>query len=251
MLPKRLITDFDTKLIGGKARDYLNSLRIHVNAAPSNRQDRNGLADRHWQTMTAMARSWLASAELPAKFWYYAVKRAAEVCNYFPAAVRQERIGNSYLGKFENQTIPMIAVGRCSNSNGLLFYNPENGTFVSSVDYKFQMHTTSGTDFNYKYQAGTFIYRIDETNSIFAPTFKVDSQVLVHTHSPPSLATIIGIPMYQSPNIYTVKFRDGSVSEYTVDLLSAAPEGSNISSTLLPKWIQGGCQCYFVFRAYV
>jgi hypothetical protein len=31
-----------------------------------------------------MARNWLASAELPAKFLFYAVKRAAEVCNYFP-----------------------------------------------------------------------------------------------------------------------------------------------------------------------
>jgi len=78
--PKRFISDFDTKLIGGKPREYLNRLKFHVNAAPPNRQDRNG----HWQTMTAMARNWLASAELPAKFWYYAVKRAAEVCNYFP-----------------------------------------------------------------------------------------------------------------------------------------------------------------------
>ncbi len=83
-VPKRVISDFDTKLIGGKAREYLNSLLIHVNAAPSHRQDRNGLAERHWQTMTSMARNWLASAELPAKFWFYAVKRAAEVCNYFP-----------------------------------------------------------------------------------------------------------------------------------------------------------------------
>jgi len=74
MLPKRLITDFDTKLIGGKARDYLNSFKIHVNAAPSNHQDRNVLAEHHWQTMTAMPHSWLASAELPAKFWFYAVK---------------------------------------------------------------------------------------------------------------------------------------------------------------------------------
>jgi len=35
-VPKRLLTDFDLKLIGGKARDYLNSLLVHVNAAPSN-----------------------------------------------------------------------------------------------------------------------------------------------------------------------------------------------------------------------
>jgi hypothetical protein len=31
---KRLISDFDTKLIGGVTREYLNSLLIHVNAAP-------------------------------------------------------------------------------------------------------------------------------------------------------------------------------------------------------------------------
>ncbi len=68
ILPKRLISDFDTKLIGGKARDHLNSLNIHVNAAPANRQDKNGLVERHWQTMVAMARNWLASAELPASF---------------------------------------------------------------------------------------------------------------------------------------------------------------------------------------
>jgi hypothetical protein len=31
-----------------------------------------------------MARNWLLSAELPAKFWFFAVKRASEICNYFP-----------------------------------------------------------------------------------------------------------------------------------------------------------------------
>jgi hypothetical protein len=98
--------------------------------------------------MVAMARGWLASAELPATFWYYAVKRAAEICNYFPiqledgawstplelahatkpdlrvlfkmfglAAVRRERVGDSKLGKFDSQSVPMIAVGRCSTSN--------------------------------------------------------------------------------------------------------------------------------------
>ncbi len=157
--PRRLISDFDTKLIGGKAREYLNSLKIHINAAPANCQDPNGLAECHWQTMVAMARGWLTSAQLPATFWYYAVKRAAKICNYFPiklengtwstpldlaheskpdlrvlfqmfglAAVHRERIGDSTLGKFTSQSIPMIAVGRCPNSTGLLFYNPVNST---------------------------------------------------------------------------------------------------------------------------
>jgi hypothetical protein len=55
--PRRLISDFDTKLIGGQAREYLNSLKIHVNAAPAYHQDKNGLVERHWQTLVAMARN--------------------------------------------------------------------------------------------------------------------------------------------------------------------------------------------------
>ena len=269
--PRRLITDFDTKLIGGKAREYLNTLKIHVNAAPANRQDRNGLVERHWQTMVAMARGWLASAELPALFWYFAVKRAAEICNYFPMrldndtwstkielahgskpdlhvlfkmfglAVRRERIGDSKLGKFDSQSVPMIAVGRCSTSNGLLFYNPVNSTFVSSVDYKFQPNTTSGSHFGYKYQSGTFFYRLDETNSIFSPKFTLDSKVYIHTHSPPPIAQIVGLPTYDSPHVYTVAFQDGSLSEYTDDMMSAAPVLNHWTvPSLLPRWIKEG-----------
>jgi len=273
--PRRLISDFDLKLIGGKAREYLNSLLIHVNAAPSSRQDKNGLAERHWQTILAMARNWLASAELPASFWFYAVRRAAEVCNYFPykletgtyttpfelvhkakpdlrvlfpmfglAAVRRDRIGDTTLNKFEPQSTFMIAVGRCQQSNGLQFYNPANGTFVSSIDYKFQLHSTSGAHFNYKYQPGVFIYRLDETTAIFTPKFTLDSDVLVHTHSPPSRAKIIGIPSYDRPDIYTVLFADGTIAEYSDNnnILEAAPttvSSSQIQSSF-PAWIQSG-----------
>ena len=272
--PHRLITDFDLKLIGGKAREYLNGLLIHVNAAPSLRQDKNGLAERHWQTMVSMARNWLASAELPASFWFYAVRRAAEICNYFPskldsgkfitpfelvhhqkpdlrvlfpmfglAAVRRERVGDSKLSKFDAQSIPMIAVGRCQQSNGLQFYNPSNGTFVSSVDYRFQPYTTSGTRFGYKYQPGTFIYRLDESNSVFTPKYNLDSSVLIHTHSPPHKARIIGIPSYDKPNVYTVVFADGSIAEYddTDNLIELIPDVPTTEpSNLLPNWIQNG-----------
>jgi hypothetical protein len=268
-VPRRLISDFDLKLIGGKAQDHLNQLLVHVNAAPASRQDRNGLAKCHWQTVTAMARNWLASAELPGKFLFLAVKHAAEVCNYFPlkidnthwvtplelaygvkpdlrllfkvfgiAAVCCEIIGDSRLGKFDSQSIPMIAVGHCPNSTGLQFYNPANGTFVSSIDYKFQHHVTNCAYFGMKYQPGSFSYRLDESTSVFAPVFNIDSSVYVHTHSPPSVPTVIGIPTYSAPNIYTVAFKDGSISEYTTDLLSAVDVSS--SPSLLPPWIKDG-----------
>ncbi len=154
-----------------------------MNAAPSHRQDKNGLAERHWQTMVSMAQNWLASAKLPSTFWFYAVRHAAEACNYFPcrledgsyttpfklvhktkpdlrvlfklfslATVRRERIGDDKLTKFEAHSLPMIAIGCCPTSNGIQFYNPINSTFVSSIDYKFQHYTASGTGFGYSYQ---------------------------------------------------------------------------------------------------
>jgi hypothetical protein len=188
--------------------------------------------------MIAMARYWLTSAKLPASFWFYVVKSAAEVCNYFPlkmengqwttplelahqskpdlhllfrmfslAAVRHERHGDNTLNKFESQSTLMIAIGLCLLSNGLQFYNPKNGSFDSSIDYKFQSHVTSGTYFGLKYQPGTFIYRLDESSSIFEPKFNIDSSVYVYMHCAPSSATIIGIPTYTTPDIYTVVLR--------------------------------------------
>jgi hypothetical protein len=58
-----------------------------VNAVPSYHQDKNGLAERHWQTMITMPRSRLTSAELPLSFWFYAA-HCAEVCNYFLTSSR-------------------------------------------------------------------------------------------------------------------------------------------------------------------
>jgi hypothetical protein len=42
-VPRHLFSDFDLKLIVGKAQEYLNSLLVHVNAAPSYHQDKNGI----------------------------------------------------------------------------------------------------------------------------------------------------------------------------------------------------------------
>jgi hypothetical protein len=49
-------------------------------------------------------------------------------------AVRREKVGDSSLNKFESQSIPMIAIGRCQQSNGLQFYNPVSSTFVFATN---------------------------------------------------------------------------------------------------------------------
>jgi hypothetical protein len=137
----------------------------------------------------------------------------------------------------------MICVGCCPNSDGLLFYNPENGTFISSIDYVFLNNSTSGARFGYTYQPGLFIYKLDETTTIHQPKFTLDSEVYVHTHSPPHMAKIVGIPTYARPHVYTVLFADGSLSEYSDqdNILEARPT-CLVSSTcsLLPHWIKNG-----------
>jgi hypothetical protein len=87
------------------------------------------------------SKAWLTSAELPPSFWFYAVRHAAEVCNYFSfhlnegtittlfelvhkkmdhrvlfkifgyAAVHRKCIGDSTLNKFDSDSIPIIAIG--------------------------------------------------------------------------------------------------------------------------------------------
>jgi hypothetical protein len=159
------------------------------------------------------------------------------------AAVQRERVGDTALSKFEPQSTPMIAVGCCPNSDGLQFYNPVNNTIVSSIDYTFLPNTTCGTKFGYSYQPVVFIYRLDETTTIYQPEFPLDSTVLVHTHSPPHVAKVIGLPSYDRPNIYTVLFADGSISEYSdrSNILEASSSHDAIKSvSLLPSWIQNG-----------
>jgi hypothetical protein len=158
--PTRLVTNVYINFIGGKSREYLNSILIHINAVPSHLQDKNGLAEHHWQTMISMACNWLVTAST---FWFYAVQHAAEVCNYFLfklkdgsytspfelalrskpdlrvlfklfglTAVKRECIGETTLNNFKSQSIPMTAVGHSLNSNGIQFYNPVNSTFIST-----------------------------------------------------------------------------------------------------------------------
>jgi hypothetical protein len=183
------------------------------------------LSDGQWATLLEIAH--YVNPDLRLLFKLFSV-----------AVVRREHQGDMHLGKFESQSTPMIVVGKCPNSTGHQFYNPSTGAFVSSIDYKLQSNVTSGLFFGLKYQPGVFIYRIDESNTIFAPTYQLDSSVYIYTHSPPSLAKVIGIPTYRSPDIYIVLFPDGSISKYSSSVLNSAPsKSSSMTPSLLPSCI--------------
>jgi hypothetical protein len=59
MVPKCFHSDFDQKLIGGKARKWILESGSRIIAAPSNRQSSNGLVEHSWQTMVRMAHAYI------------------------------------------------------------------------------------------------------------------------------------------------------------------------------------------------
>ena len=63
--PETLQCDFDPRLIGGKAAELLRTHGTRVCAAPPHYQDKNGLVERRWQSLTKMAPSFLTEAKLP------------------------------------------------------------------------------------------------------------------------------------------------------------------------------------------
>jgi hypothetical protein len=149
--PKLIRTDFDTKLMGGKVGAHFRQHNIPIESSPPYRQHQNGLVESHWQTVVSMARNWLTSALLPTKYWFFAIRRACEVCNILPTShlgtittpfelvhakkvdyrllfllfstsyIKYRREGGAVKNKWSSQTLKCIVVGTCNRSNGLLF----------------------------------------------------------------------------------------------------------------------------------
>jgi hypothetical protein len=89
-IPETFYTDFDPKLIGGKTAEWIRKAESKVVAAPSSRQDKNGLVERNWNVVVDMARAFLTDAQMPRAFWFQAVQHATRVCNIFPCCVNGE-----------------------------------------------------------------------------------------------------------------------------------------------------------------
>jgi transposase InsO family protein len=166
MVPKTFHSDFDQKLIGGKARQWILEAGSRIIAAPSNRQSSNGLVERSWQTMVRMARAYITEKQVGREFWYFAIRHAAQMMNQVPGRLGRKltspfelvhgvkpnantwfelfSIGyfphhmesNETKSKMQAQTMDGIAVGRDELSNTILFYNPVNKQYYRPPIYK-------------------------------------------------------------------------------------------------------------------
>lgn len=147
-------TDCDAKLLSTAVVSWLRSHGSDIASAPAGRQSSNGLVERQWRSMVAMARSYLMEQQMPRAFWLSAIQYAARMMNCIPGKVNNElttpfelihhsppdsrlwfplfsvgyfnhtRDGSVVRSSFQAQTMEGIAVGRSDTSNAMVFYNP-------------------------------------------------------------------------------------------------------------------------------
>ena len=166
-LPKQFRCDCDQKLLGGGARRWIYSEKSKIIGAPAGRQSSNGLAERAWATICAMARSYMTEKQMPRDYWYHAIHHAGRMMNcvpgkvngklttafelvhhvppdtrtwfplfsivYFYKATDKDQDRTSFMSK----AMQGIAVGRSTKTNALSVYNPITKQYYEPDTYKF------------------------------------------------------------------------------------------------------------------
>jgi len=237
--PKCIRPDFDYKLMGQKIASYAATNHCRIESAPPEHQSQNGVCERNWRTLLKMARSWLASAFLPNKFWYFALKRAAEVSNYLPLKVNNKLTTPHELAynskpdlrnifplfsvayvtqtddhSYNNQTIRTILVGRSDKSNILQFYHPQTKKTISSSRCIFDETLVAGPTFGFQYEGGLYVNKYcDGTIQNKAPTYKPQQKVKVQIQNKKYDAYVIATPGFDDTT-YTLQMSDGSIHQF-------------------------------------
>ena len=91
------LCDFDTKLIRGQARHLLNCKELHILSSDPYRQSQNRLVESHWGVAIRMAKVYLQEANLPRRFWFWAVQTAFKRMNMVPMEVGKQASGSPKL----------------------------------------------------------------------------------------------------------------------------------------------------------
>ena len=247
--PKLLRTDFDKKLIGGKIKQFLREKHIRLEAAPPKRQHQNGLVERKWQSIISMARNWLTAELLPTKYWFFAIKRAAEIMNILPTKheggivstpfeyVHNKKVdyrqlfpvfkkayvkietdeSGGHRNKYKSQTIKTICVGSCPDSDGMLFYHPKTKKVITSADgYKFDTRLASGPQFNEKFDGDIDLTRCSDQPTHQTPAHEENTCCYVEKDGKYKKATVLKSPFDDETEKYTVQFGSNEIAEVLV-----------------------------------
>jgi hypothetical protein len=252
-MPRKFHTDFDKKLMGGKALRWIHANKSKVIAAPARRQSSNGLVERTWQTIVRMARSYITEKQVGREYWYWAIKRASEMLNQVPG-----RMGRKLTSPFElvygvkpdartwfelfsvgffpveskageaasasqAQTLDGIAVGRDEQSNTIIFYNPITKKYYSPPVFKLEqsqlpvMLYPKHIRFDGGFVCGPLRNRTDPVAEPFPP----GTRISVTVDDKPMRGTIQNVPLpfsnfLPSSTIVAPVDGDSAPSTYTI-----------------------------------
>ena len=277
--PKRMIADCDKNLLKGKMGDYFRDNHIIVTGAPKGRQNQNGLVERNWYTCVRMARAWISSSNLPPKFWFYAIKRAAEISNYFPilhhnkittpftlahgskpdfctlfpmfsiAYVRETNdTTSSNCENFIHQSVKCIAIGRDNTSDGLLFYNPRTNRTILSADYRLDISKPAGTSFGYNTDDSLQFHLHDTNAEDFRPPEYSLGDIIIVTVKEGNIhnahAYILSITL-SDEQPYTVQLMNINkilhVDPSNIAVLPSSNDNNTIADA--PAWLKHHAKC--------
>jgi deoxyuridine 5'-triphosphate nucleotidohydrolase len=249
--PQLIRTDFDHKIMGGKVAALLRENKITIQSSPPYRQHQNGLVERHWQEIVAMARNWLTSSMLPSRFWYHAVKRATEVCNIMPthhiptktttpyelmfgskvdlrqlfpmfsiAYIKHVRDNGTTSNKWKTKSLKCIVIGQCNKSDGLVFFHPPSKqTFTCGDGYKFDTFSPSGPQFELNFDGNfTFNTQSDLDGIHRPPTHEEGTTVYIKQDNKYIPSAILSVPIDDDNEHYVIQENDsGNIHELLAD----------------------------------
>ena len=141
-----------------------------------------------------MARSFLHQRQIPRVYWYWAIRHACQINNYFPCEVdgekttplelvygvkpdfstllplfsvtyfKHDKDGARARDGTESKVMQGILLGRSSKADGYLIYSPFTKEFYVSSDCKLDVGSSTATMFNLKYDGGLFIGLYDSSD---------------------------------------------------------------------------------------
>ena len=95
-IPRTFHSNFDKKLIGGKALKWILNNDSKVGAASARHQSSNGVVERTWRFVITIAWAYIIEKQVGCEFWYFALVHSASMINQISG-----RLGRKLTTPFE------------------------------------------------------------------------------------------------------------------------------------------------------
>ena len=86
-LPKQFRCNCTWKLLGGNACRWIYRTKSRIIGAPAGRQSANGLAERAWATVCAIACAYMTKKQMLRDYWFHAIQHSCRMTNQIPTKV--------------------------------------------------------------------------------------------------------------------------------------------------------------------